>query len=142
MKKNSVFFLLFSLFISISWLYLCCLLVTASVNKQIGSHFGWRYAFWVESVLMIPFVIMGFTMKPLHMRTSFVFGLDKDTRFIIKRCPDWWLLGLLQTEILWSQICRSWPRREGYICKTVKLNIEHLIRHHSKTQCCYQKLHR
>ncbi|XP_054804327.1 probable sphingolipid transporter spinster homolog 2 isoform X2 [Prosopis cineraria] len=34
----------------------------------IGTHFGWRYAFWVESVLMIPFVIMGFSMKPLQMK--------------------------------------------------------------------------
>ncbi|KAK4271360.1 hypothetical protein QN277_020064 [Acacia crassicarpa] len=34
----------------------------------IGTHFGWRCAFFVESVLMIPFVIMGFSMKPLHMK--------------------------------------------------------------------------
>ncbi|AES63586.2 sphingolipid transporter spinster-like protein, putative [Medicago truncatula] len=34
----------------------------------IGSHFGWRYAFWVESILMLPFAISGFLMKPLHLK--------------------------------------------------------------------------
>ncbi|RDX96036.1 putative sphingolipid transporter spinster-like 2, partial [Mucuna pruriens] len=34
----------------------------------VGSHFGWRYAFWVESVLMLPFAISGFFMKPLQLR--------------------------------------------------------------------------
>ncbi|XP_028782091.1 probable sphingolipid transporter spinster homolog 2 [Neltuma alba] len=34
----------------------------------VGSHFGWRYAFWVESVLMLPFVIFGYTVKPLHLK--------------------------------------------------------------------------
>ncbi|XP_054777741.1 probable sphingolipid transporter spinster homolog 2 isoform X2 [Prosopis cineraria] len=34
----------------------------------VGSHFGWRYAFWVESVLMLPFVIFGYFMKPLHLK--------------------------------------------------------------------------
>ncbi|XP_047160958.1 probable sphingolipid transporter spinster homolog 2 [Vigna umbellata] len=34
----------------------------------VGSHFGWRYAFWVESLLMLPFAISGFFMKPLQLR--------------------------------------------------------------------------
>ncbi|KAL2342021.1 hypothetical protein Fmac_009961 [Flemingia macrophylla] len=34
----------------------------------VGSHFGWRYAFWVESLLMLPFAISGFLMKPLQLR--------------------------------------------------------------------------
>ncbi|KAI9090887.1 hypothetical protein K1719_028372 [Acacia pycnantha] len=34
----------------------------------VGSHFGWRYAFWVESVLMLPFVIFGYFVKPLHLK--------------------------------------------------------------------------
>lgn len=38
------------------------------VNKQVGNHYGWRWAFWVESILMVPFVIMGFVMKPLNMK--------------------------------------------------------------------------
>ncbi|KAG4381021.1 hypothetical protein GLYMA_15G061200v4 [Glycine max] len=34
----------------------------------VGSHLGWRYAFWVESLLMIPFAISGLFMKPLQLR--------------------------------------------------------------------------
>lgn len=34
----------------------------------VGSHFGWRYAFWVEAVLMLPFAILGFVMKPLQLK--------------------------------------------------------------------------
>ncbi|XP_027348748.1 probable sphingolipid transporter spinster homolog 2 isoform X2 [Abrus precatorius] len=35
---------------------------------QVGSHLGWRYAFWVEAILMLPFAILGFVMKPLQMK--------------------------------------------------------------------------
>ncbi|KAI5434541.1 DNA repair endonuclease uvh1 [Lathyrus oleraceus] len=34
----------------------------------VGSHFGWRYAFWVEAILMLPFAILGFVMKPLQLK--------------------------------------------------------------------------
>ncbi|KAK7400410.1 hypothetical protein VNO78_11616 [Psophocarpus tetragonolobus] len=34
----------------------------------VGSHVGWRYAFWVEAILMCPFAILGFVMKPLQMK--------------------------------------------------------------------------
>ncbi|GAU50495.1 hypothetical protein TSUD_409740 [Trifolium subterraneum] len=36
----------------------------------VGDHFGWRYAFWVESVLMLPFAILGFVMKPLQLQVQ------------------------------------------------------------------------
>ncbi|XP_012828319.1 PREDICTED: probable sphingolipid transporter spinster homolog 2 isoform X2 [Erythranthe guttata] len=32
------------------------------------SHFGWRWAFWVEALLMLPFAILGFVMKPLQLK--------------------------------------------------------------------------
>ncbi|KAG4971606.1 hypothetical protein JHK85_038027 [Glycine max] len=35
---------------------------------QVGSHLGWRYAFWVESLFMVPFAISGLFMKPLQLR--------------------------------------------------------------------------
>ncbi|MED6145569.1 hypothetical protein PIB30_026428 [Stylosanthes scabra] len=34
----------------------------------VGSYIGWRYAFWIESVLMLPFAIAGFVMKPLQLK--------------------------------------------------------------------------
>lgn len=34
----------------------------------VGGHFNWRYAFWVEAILMLPFAILGFVMKPLQLK--------------------------------------------------------------------------
>ncbi|RDX76549.1 putative sphingolipid transporter spinster-like 2, partial [Mucuna pruriens] len=34
----------------------------------VGSHIGWRYAFWVEAILMFPFAVLGFVMKPLQLK--------------------------------------------------------------------------
>ncbi|KAL5753246.1 hypothetical protein ACOSQ2_023753 [Xanthoceras sorbifolium] len=34
----------------------------------VGSHFNWRYAFWIEALLMLPFAILGFVMKPLQLK--------------------------------------------------------------------------
>ncbi|KAL8136551.1 hypothetical protein V2J09_002552 [Rumex salicifolius] len=34
----------------------------------VGSHLKWRWAFWLEAVLMLPFSILGFVMKPLQLK--------------------------------------------------------------------------
>ncbi|KDP32148.1 hypothetical protein JCGZ_12609 [Jatropha curcas] len=34
----------------------------------VGNHFNWRYAFWGESLLMLPFAVLGFVMKPLQLK--------------------------------------------------------------------------
>ncbi|KAJ7946819.1 Major facilitator superfamily protein [Quillaja saponaria] len=34
----------------------------------VGNHYTWRYAFWGESILMLPFAILGFIMKPLQLK--------------------------------------------------------------------------
>ncbi|KAJ0441742.1 putative major facilitator superfamily, MFS transporter superfamily [Helianthus annuus] len=34
----------------------------------VGNSFGWRYAFFGEAILMLPFAILGFVMKPLQMK--------------------------------------------------------------------------
>ncbi|KAJ7968356.1 Major facilitator superfamily protein [Quillaja saponaria] len=34
----------------------------------VGGHFSWRFAFWGESLLMLPFAILGFVMKPLQLK--------------------------------------------------------------------------
>ncbi|XP_039065899.1 probable sphingolipid transporter spinster homolog 2 isoform X2 [Hibiscus syriacus] len=36
----------------------------------VGNHLNWRFAFWVEAILMLPFAILGFVMKPLHLKGS------------------------------------------------------------------------
>ncbi|CAL0314143.1 unnamed protein product [Lupinus luteus] len=33
----------------------------------VGSQFNWRVAFWGEAILMLPFPILGFVMKPLQL---------------------------------------------------------------------------
>lgn len=34
----------------------------------VGGYLNWRYAFWVEAILMIPFAVLGFVMKPLQLK--------------------------------------------------------------------------
>lgn len=34
----------------------------------VGGHLNWRYAFFGESILMLPFAILGFVMKPLQLK--------------------------------------------------------------------------
>ncbi|CAA7387887.1 unnamed protein product [Spirodela intermedia] len=34
----------------------------------VGNHFNWRYAFWGESISMLPFAILGFVIKPLQLK--------------------------------------------------------------------------
>lgn len=34
----------------------------------VGNHLSWRCAFWGEAILMLPFAILGFVMKPLQMK--------------------------------------------------------------------------
>ncbi|OMO56380.1 Major facilitator superfamily [Corchorus capsularis] len=34
----------------------------------VGGNFNWRYAFWGEALLMLPFAIFGFVVKPLQMK--------------------------------------------------------------------------
>ena len=52
------------------WFYL------SFVYKQVGSHFGWRCAFWVEAILMLPFAILGFVMKPLQLKGAYLSCVD------------------------------------------------------------------
>ncbi|GAV65110.1 MFS_1 domain-containing protein, partial [Cephalotus follicularis] len=34
----------------------------------VGSNFNWRIAFWGEAIMMLPFAVLGFVMKPLQMK--------------------------------------------------------------------------
>ncbi|CAA6653585.1 unnamed protein product [Spirodela intermedia] len=37
----------------------------------VGNHFNWRYAFWGESISMLPFAILGFVIKPLQLKERY-----------------------------------------------------------------------
>ncbi|XWS33423.1 hypothetical protein CRYUN_Cryun22dG0081300 [Craigia yunnanensis] len=34
----------------------------------VGGHFNWRYAFWGEALLILPFAVFGFVVKPLQLK--------------------------------------------------------------------------
>ncbi|XP_052193518.1 probable sphingolipid transporter spinster homolog 2 isoform X2 [Diospyros lotus] len=34
----------------------------------VGGHFNWRFAFFGEAILMFPFAVLGFVMKPLQLK--------------------------------------------------------------------------
>ncbi|TVU15139.1 hypothetical protein EJB05_38644 [Eragrostis curvula] len=43
----------------------------------VGNSLHWRAAFWGESVLMVPFVILGFVIKPLELK-GFAYNTTKE----------------------------------------------------------------
>ncbi|XP_047337496.1 probable sphingolipid transporter spinster homolog 2 [Impatiens glandulifera] len=53
----------------------------------VGDHLGWRYAFYGEAILMFPFAILGFVMKPLQLK-GFSHDKPKATlREMLKELP-------------------------------------------------------
>lgn len=56
-----------------AWLgaFYMCIPTGVAVGYVYGgliSNFGWRWAFWVEGILMLPFAVLGFVMKPLQLK--------------------------------------------------------------------------
>ncbi|OAY63541.1 putative sphingolipid transporter spinster [Ananas comosus] len=45
----------------------------------VGSHLHWRAAFWGESILMLPFAILGFVIKPLQLK-GFASSVSKEAK--------------------------------------------------------------
>lgn len=37
-------------------------------HLQVGGWLGWRFAFWIESLLMLPFAVFGFMSNRLHLK--------------------------------------------------------------------------
>lgn len=37
-------------------------------NMEVGDYASWRLAFGIEAILMLPFAILGFVMKPLQLK--------------------------------------------------------------------------
>ncbi|XLS73692.1 hypothetical protein HN51_030557 [Arachis hypogaea] len=59
----------------------------------VGSYIGWRSAFWIESVLMLPFAIAGFVMKPLQLKGehSTLVLISCKNCFCFFRCLDYFV---------------------------------------------------
>ncbi|KAK4476947.1 hypothetical protein RD792_016116 [Penstemon davidsonii] len=56
-----------------AWLgaFYMCIPTGVAVGYVYGGLVGglsWRWAFWVEAIFMLPFAILGFVMKPLHLK--------------------------------------------------------------------------
>ncbi|CAL5421433.1 unnamed protein product [Camellia sinensis] len=35
---------------------------------QVAGHWNWRFAFFGEAIVMVPFAILGFVIKPLQLK--------------------------------------------------------------------------
>ncbi|KAF8406150.1 hypothetical protein HHK36_008230 [Tetracentron sinense] len=44
------------------------IIIQSIVTLKVGDHLSWRYAFWGEAILMLPFAVLGFVMKPLQLK--------------------------------------------------------------------------
>ncbi|CDO97343.1 unnamed protein product [Coffea canephora] len=57
-----------------AWLgifYMCIPVGTAVgyvFGGVVGNQLSWRYAFWIEAILMLPFAVLGFLTKPLQLK--------------------------------------------------------------------------
>lgn len=92
----SCFYLFFLCFMVISFF-----LVFLFVYYQVGTHLGWRYAFWGEAILMLPLVVFGFVVKPLQLKGwlssahfhSFIITLLGSNRFICEAYLPFIIIG-------------------------------------------------
>ncbi|KAK9285399.1 hypothetical protein L1049_024591 [Liquidambar formosana] len=54
----------------------------------VGGHFNWRYAFWGEALLMLPFAVLGFVMKPLQLKGFAPAGSKKAFTSVETAAPE------------------------------------------------------
>ncbi|KAL1802047.1 hypothetical protein ACET3Z_030694 [Daucus carota] len=54
----------------------------------VGTYISWRFAFWGEALLMLPFAILGFVMKPLQMKGFSASGLSKKFGSLENNAPE------------------------------------------------------
>lgn len=59
----SIFYMFISVGFALGYVY----------GGLVGGSIGWRAAFWIESLLMLPFAIFGFVTDPIYLKSS----LDK-----------------------------------------------------------------
>ncbi|XP_016449359.1 putative sphingolipid transporter spinster homolog 2 isoform X1 [Nicotiana tabacum] len=54
----------------------------------VGDHLNWRWAFWIEAILMLPFAVLGLFMKPLQLKGFSHTGSKKPLTSPLTACPD------------------------------------------------------
>lgn len=55
---------------------------------QVGDHLSWRWAFWIEALLMLPFAVLGLFMKPLQLKGFSQTGSKKPLTSPLTACPE------------------------------------------------------
>ncbi|KAG5625331.1 hypothetical protein H5410_010549 [Solanum commersonii] len=54
----------------------------------VGNHLSWRWAFWIEALLMLPFAVLGLFMKPLQLKGFSHTGSKKPLTSPLTACPE------------------------------------------------------
>ncbi|XP_060216609.1 probable sphingolipid transporter spinster homolog 2 isoform X1 [Lycium barbarum] len=54
----------------------------------VGSLLNWRWAFWIEALLMLPFAILGFVVKPLQLKGFSHTGPKRPLTSVQTSCPE------------------------------------------------------
>ncbi|MCD9559009.1 hypothetical protein HAX54_016724 [Datura stramonium] len=54
----------------------------------VGDHLSWRWAFWIEALLMLPFAVLGLFMKPLQLKGFSHTGSIKSLTSPLTACPE------------------------------------------------------
>ncbi|KAI3991611.1 hypothetical protein MKX01_009653 [Papaver californicum] len=73
----------------------------------VGNHVGWRYAFFGEAILMLPFAILGFVMKPLQLK-----GFDEAAKTLTSVETIESVFGVKATEVPEGKV--DIPARHGH----------------------------
>nr|XP_043628072.1 probable sphingolipid transporter spinster homolog 2 [Erigeron canadensis] len=83
----------------------------------VGDGYGWRYAFFGEAVLMVPFVVLGFVMRPLQLK-----GISME-----KEVPNSFDEKSTDDEAIWSSggytscspFTRFWEDVKALLCEKI-----------------------
>ncbi|RWR74054.1 putative sphingolipid transporter spinster [Cinnamomum micranthum f. kanehirae] len=54
----------------------------------VGDHLNWRAAFWGEAILMLPFAVLGFVIKPLQLKGFTSSGSKKASNSVESVAPE------------------------------------------------------
>ncbi|KAL3687614.1 hypothetical protein R1sor_013923 [Riccia sorocarpa] len=70
----------------------------------VGGSLGWRAAFILESLLMLPFAIFGFVTKPVYLKTK---RDDTNSKALLEKA-DYPTLGDEESSSIWKSPVKTW----------------------------------